>query len=279
MPDKIDKIGSSMVHHGKSSNRVYVMSLDYNDLSIITQKLDDLAAENVYTKIVVKAPVSHKDVFESCGYQIEAVIPKFYNGENDGCFLCKYFDDNRKIDPLNDKCREILELALKKGLEPYRATEKDGFICRQATESDIPEMVEVYSKVFKSYPFPINNNSYLLSTMRENVIYYGIWDNNKLVALSSIELYTKYNHAEMTDFAVLNEYRGKGYAQHLLQKMENKLPSLHIKTAFTIARAKSAGMNIAFAKNGYSYAGKLTNNTDIAGQIESMNVWYKNLKY
>ena len=278
MPDKIDKIGSSMVHHGKSSNRVYVMSLDYNDLPITIQKLDCLATENGYTKIVVKVPICYKDIFESCGYQIEAVIPKFYNGENDGCFICKYSDDSRKTDPLNDECKEILELALQKGSEPYSATVKDGFICRQATEHDITEIADVYDKVFRSYPFPINNSSYLLNTMRENVIYFGIWDNNKLVALSSIELYTKYSHAEMTDFAVLNEYRGKGYAQHLLQIMENKLLSLQIKTAFTIARAKSAGMNIVFAKNGYSFAGKLTNNTDIAGQIESMNIWYKDLQ-
>ena len=39
----------------------------------------------------------------------------------------------------------------------------------------------------------------------------------------------------------------------------------------------SAGMNITFSKNGYKYGGTLVNNTDISGQIESMNVWFKNL--
>lgn len=134
MPDKIDKIGDSIIHHGKSSNRVYVMSLDHNDLPIITQKLDILASENGYTKIIAKIPIGYKDDFESYGYQTEAVVPKFYNGENDGYFICKYFDDIRKIDPSNDKCIEILELALQMASEPYRATEKDGFMCRQATD-------------------------------------------------------------------------------------------------------------------------------------------------
>jgi hypothetical protein len=36
-------------------------------------------------------------------------------------------------------------------------------------------------------------------------------------------------------------------------------------------------MNITFAKNGYEYAGTLKNNTNISGNIESMNVWYKHL--
>ena len=81
----------------------------------------------------------------------------------------------------------------------------------------------------------------------------------------------------MTDFAVLEKYRGNNLACHLLGAMEEKLPELGVKTAFTIARAKSFGMNITFAKSGYTYSGTLVNNTDISGQIESMNVWYKNI--
>jgi hypothetical protein len=36
-------------------------------------------------------------------------------------------------------------------------------------------------------------------------------------------------------------------------------------------------MNATFAKAGYSFGGTLINNTNISGDIESMNVWYKNL--
>ena len=48
-------------------------------------------------------------------------------------------------------------------------------------------------------------------------------------------------------------------------------------TYFSIARSLSAAMNITFAKNGYRYGGTLGNNTNIAGRIESMNIWYKHL--
>jgi len=36
-------------------------------------------------------------------------------------------------------------------------------------------------------------------------------------------------------------------------------------------------MNILLAGKGYSFDGTLVNNTNIAGQIESMNVWHKQL--
>jgi len=59
--------------------------------------------------------------------------------------------------------------------------------------------------------------------------------------------------------------------------MENELKKFNIHKAYTIARANSYGMNITFAKANYTFAGKLTNNTNISGDIESMNVWYKKL--
>jgi hypothetical protein len=63
----------------------------------------------------------------------------------------------------------------------------------------------------------------------------------------------------------------------LLASLEDELRERGILTAYTIARAISPGMNITFAKAGYTYGGRLHNNTHIAGTIESMNVWYKSL--
>jgi hypothetical protein len=55
--------------------------------------------------------------------------------------------------------------------------------------------------------------------------------------------------------------------------MKNK----EIKTTYTIARAMSAGMNVTFSKTGYRFDRRLKNDTNISGNIESMNVWYKYL--
>lgn len=275
MFDIIDTIGKSTVHHGKNSNRVYVMSLHLDDLPEITIKLDELAGKNGYSKIIAKIPLDFKEVFKLNGYDSEAVIPNFFNGEKDVSFMCKYLDLNRKNDPFMDKCKEILDIALQKASNTNNTNLSEDFTLREVTEKDINDMTKLYKLVFKSYPFPIHDGKYILKTMQENLKYFGIWHKKNLVALSSIELARKYSNAEMTDFAVHPEFRGYGFALYLLKTMEKKLFDMGIKTAYTIARSISAGMNITFAKNGYNYGGTLINNTDISGQIESMNVWYK----
>jgi lysine 2,3-aminomutase len=273
--DKIVYIGHSTVQHGKGSNRIYVMSLDERDLPGITQNLDELARQNKYTKIIIKARASYKDWFILNGYAIEAVIEGFYNGEEAGYFFSKYLDKNRTIDLALNIRTNILEMTKHLSSTPYTDSKIKNFICKEADKKAIPQMVTLYKNVFKTYPFPIHQEEYIQKTMDENLIYFGIWDKDKLIALSSIELSEKYSNAEMTDFAVLSEYRGHSLARYLLIQMEKRLKKLNIKTAYTIARSTSEGMNITFAKNGYTYCGTLINNTDIAGRIESMNVWYK----
>jgi len=84
-------------------------------------------------------------------------------------------------------------------------------------------------------------------------------------------------NAEMTDFATPSKLRGMGFAGMLLKHMDQQTRKLGIKTAYTIARAASHGMNSVFKNSGYNYAGLLKNNSQICGSIQSMTVWYKHL--
>ena len=113
--------------------------------------------------------------------------------------------------------------------------------------------------------------------MADNLIYFGAWQGDRLIALSSTEMDRTNSNAEMTDFATLPECRGQGITQHLLQEMEAEMIRQKIQTLYTIARAYSHGMNLTFSKNGYQFSGTLTSNTNIFGSLESMNIWYKNL--
>jgi putative beta-lysine N-acetyltransferase len=146
-----------------------------------------------------------------------------------------------------------------------------------AGPGDAEEMSTVYREVFPSYPFPIHDPGYLAKTMLDNVRYYCIRHEGRIVSLSSAEMDPDGRNAEMTDFATLPSHRGAGHAVHLLAKMEDDMVHRDIRTAYTIARSMSPGMNITFAKLDYIYSGTLINNTDISGNIESMNVWYKHL--
>jgi putative beta-lysine N-acetyltransferase len=142
---------------------------------------------------------------------------------------------------------------------------------------DVEQMALLYQKVFQSYPFPIHRPEYLRQTMGQNVSYFGIWEQDKLIALASSEMDPESLNAEMTDFAVLPEYRGNQFALFLLMEMELEMKLRGIKTAYTIARLKSMGMNRTFYKAGYQYRGTLINNCHISGSLESMNVWSKKL--
>jgi lysine 2,3-aminomutase len=136
----------------------------------------------------------------------------------------------------------------------------------------------VYQQVFKTYPFPILDALYLEKTMNEgSVIYFGIWDKGKLVALSSAEMDVPNRNAEMTDFAVLPQYRGHKLASFLLSKMEDEMKARHFNTLYTISRLNSPGITRTFINGGYHFSGILKNNTNISGQIESMNIFYKSL--
>ena len=150
-------------------------------------------------------------------------------------------------------------------------------LIRRCIPEDAPRMSEIYTEVFPSYPFPVHDPEYLRQTMRENVVYFGVERNGLMVGLSSAEIDTTQKNAEMTDFATLPDLRGQGLARRLLLRMEDCMLRRGLRTLYTIARAASAGMNTVFARCGYHFGGTLVNNTNIAGRIESMNVWYRRL--
>lgn len=151
------------------------------------------------------------------------------------------------------------------------------FQLRPCHEEDIQEMAAIYHQTFASYPFPIHEAGYLLETMQSHVAYFGVENEGKLAALASAEMDREAANVEMTDFATLPEQAGHNLSFHLLQQMERAMEKEQIHTAYTIARAASPAMNITFARTGYRFAGRLKNNTNISGRIESMNVWYKTL--
>ena len=278
MYDTIETIEHSLIQHGPVNDRIYLMKVSGLDLPELLPKLDALAEAQDYSKIFAKAPLQVKSFFDKHDYIEEAVVPGFYNGDSDGVFLAKYINPQRELDPSQKKVEQIIDLAGEKALLAGEEAVEIPFEIRPATETDAEALADVYKQVFDSYPFPIHEPDYLLETMDTHVQYFGAFDGDRMVAASSAEMDIASQNAEMTDFATLPDYRGHGLALHLLDMMEQDMRDRNIKTGYTIARALSPGMNITFAKHGYHYAGTLTNNTNICGRIESMNVWYKPLE-
>lgn len=279
MYDKIEKIGQSLIQHGKANDRIYLMKLSDSDFPHIIESLDNISKLQNYSKIFAKVHEYHIEEFLNNDYMIEAQIPKFYYGKEDGFFICKYLDSERRrlsFEDLEDIRRNIQIANAKKGSK-QKVILPDKFKAITLNKEFAQELSELYRIVFPSYPFPIHEPEFIAKTMEENVEYFGIIDqsNNKLAAASSSEKYADLKNAEMTDFATDPDYLGNALALHLLDSMEDAMKKQNYKNLYTIARSHSTGMNVTFAKNNYNFAGTLINNTNISGRIESMNVWYK----
>lgn len=283
--DVIEYIDNSVIQHGRYNNRIYLMKLSREDFPNIIDRLDAMAIENRYSKIFAKIPSYAKKIFIKNGYRIEASIPRFHNEQEKIYFMGKYFDESRRIDNKMEYIKKILDIAKSKtGILEKTTVEYNlpkGFKYEICNESHIYKITDLYRQIFDAYPFPICDPEYIRKTMNENIIYFKITKDDNIVAMSSSEMDTNLQNVEMTDFATLSEYQGKGFAQYLLYEMENEMKRRNIQIAYTISRAMSHGINILFAKMGYNYRGTLINNTNISTTrtvpFESMNVWYRQI--
>jgi beta-lysine N6-acetyltransferase len=277
--DKIEIFQESVIQHGPDNDRVYVMKTSSNDCQDVIRYALELVKTHGYSKIFAKIPESCRELFEQNMFVEEAKVPGLFNGEENGYFAGRYMKSTRKLEEKPELVGEIIEAAKDKCRDSAKSQAlPPGFICRTLKKEDVTAMAHLYKLVFPTYPFPIHDPDYLTMTMAQNVTYYGIFSGTDLVALSSAEIDFNARHVEMTDFATQPNNRGLGLATCLLAAMETDVRNIGMKTAYTIARAYSFGMNITFARQGYHYAGTLTNNTQISGQLESMNVWYKRLQ-
>ena len=277
MPDVIEKLNHSIVQHGSYNRRIYLMKLHERDMPSIVPVLEHLAREKGYEKILVKTPTRNRDGFTKEGCDQEAIIPHYFKDGEDAVFMAKYFSSIRRR--VKDRQRIIAVLSLAQRNQQTRSHKTNGRfwgiqICQP---DDAAEMSRLYKAVFKTYPFPVFDLHYLIESINSHVTYFCIRKDNRIVALAASEKDPDNLAVEMTDFATLSGHRRQGMADCLLKAMESEMIQQGLQTAYSIARSLSPAMNITFVKNGYRYGGTLGNNTNIAGRIESMNIWYKHL--
>lgn len=277
MMDKMVTLGNTQIQHGKNSNRVYIMKLDKRDLPGVLDVVESLARREEYTKLFAKIPASAARWFVERGYEEEARVPYLFRGVEEGVFASRFLDTDRARAENAEVIAEVLSVSRSRAGKSAAVKAPPEYSIRPLTPDDAPQAAEVYRRVFASYPFPIHDPDYIQTTMADHVLYFGVFQDGMLGALASAEMDPTAQNAEMTDFATLPQLRGKGLARCLLAVMEQTVRVRNIRTAYTIARAVSHGMNTTFAESGYAFAGTLINNTHISGGLESMNVWHKRL--
>ncbi|UUX91156.1 putative beta-lysine N-acetyltransferase [Methanoplanus endosymbiosus] len=275
-PDDLKKIGNSLIQHGKLNSRVYIMKMGEDDPSALISKVEVLARKNGYGKIFGKIPEEKAGYFRDAGYIKEAFVPEFFSGRENAVFLSRYLTDERKISKTCVTEDEILRECLEKnGKKRENKSLPEGLAVNIAGEEEILPLCRHFAGVFETYPFPVDDPDFIRKSIDEGTVYLTVKRGEEIIAAASAETDYDNKNAEMTDFAVSPSARGMGIAGYLLQKMEEIMKERGIRHYYTIARALEAPMNYTFAGAGYSYAGRLLNNTNICGSFESMNVWYK----
>ena len=276
LKDTVEEFQGSTIQHGPYNDRIYLMRLADQASADFSQQLISLAKTKGYSKIFAKVPKDASADFMQVGFEKEAEIPGFFTGRTSALFLGYYLNNARRQEDDVARLENILHIAEDKQ-ETVMSAPDARFQLRQCLRDDVSEMAAIYVQTFASYPFPIHEAEYLLETMQTHVTYFGAEKEGELAALASAEMDREAANVEMTDFATLPIWAGNNLSLHLLDQMEKAMQEQSISTAYTIARAASPAMNITFARAGYSFAGRLKNNTNISGSIESMNVWYKPL--
>jgi len=279
MHDEVVKVGKgSTVQHGELNDRVYLMKLDEQDKGIILDTISELAYKNGYSKIFCKVPKKIAPLFFAGGYILEAYIPRFYNNNDDLFFVSKFLDSDRLLGLEKKQLTSLYQLLSDRPKKKTNLEEiTSGYTVRLLDKADAEEITGIYRDVFESYPFPIHSREYIIETMDRNVKYFGAEKKGKLVALASSEIDSAGKNAEMTDFATKNSHSGKNLSSVLLKAMEKVMGNQGITTLYTIARLNSIPMNKTFLRLDYKYSGTLIKNTNIAGKIESMNIYYKHI--
>ncbi len=255
------------------NQRIQVLSYEARDPGAMIEELAAEARRHDHGKVFLKAPDFDREALEDVGMVQEATVNGYFCGQP-AEVMALYLDDDRLERPYESEQEEILEAITARPADDSIPDLPPGYRMMVARPGDAEELAALYRTVFASYPFPITDPAYLISTMETHVVYRIVRDaDGALVAAASAETCRRYRNAEMTDFATLPSQRGLGLAQYLLAALEDDMEEAEIPNLYTIARARSAGMNRVFYNRGYEMTGTLVNNCHIAGQFEDMHVW------
>jgi len=258
------------------NRRLKILDYDCSNYPGMLQRLAWLASANSFDKIFVKARAKDFQQFLSHGYMNEGVLRYYFNGED--AYVLSRFSSLKRASS-SDLIREsemIENIIYNSKPAPERKLPSDVKIVH-ADEKHIPQLVFIYRQVFETYPSPLTNPDYIKSVMKRNTHFVLALSNGEPIAAASADVNDKHSNAEMTDCATIRAAQGQGIMQFLLAELETMARKMNVKTAYSLARSLSPGMNKSFFRLKYEYSGRLINNCDIFGEFEDLNIWVKRL--
>ncbi|TYS11470.1 putative beta-lysine N-acetyltransferase [Bacillus subtilis] len=265
---------TAVLDHDSFNKRMRVVRYD----GAIEKALPDIVAaakEEDAEKIIIYTKQHDVAVLAKQLFAPEGYLKGYYLG-HPACVMVRYLTEKRSQTDSYIKEQEMIE-ALYRTVPHLRTENRPSFTMRKAETNDMYQLSMLYKKVFRTYPTPVFDPAYIEKTMNENTMYYVMFDHERLISAASADMNPELGHAEMTDCAVLPEYRGHSLTSFLIEELEKEMAEKEIFHVFSLARAASFGMNAVLYRSGYQYGGRLINNCYIAEGLENMNIWSKHL--
>lgn len=229
-------------------------------------------------KIIVYARDDDDRGWERRGFVGEGRIERFFLNGRNASVWSRFLDEDRRENLRESDEDSIVELARRKSTRPVPDGFPEGFSCRVAVEGDARGVSELLGSTFRDYPDPIDQQTVRRWISEGERLFRVVELDGELVACASADLDRANRNAELTDCATLPEMRGKGLMTSILKQLEDDCAGeLGITDFYTLARAGEAGINIAFARLGYQFTGRLVNNCRMPDGWESMNAWCRSL--
>ncbi|MCY9091453.1 putative beta-lysine N-acetyltransferase [Bacillus mojavensis] len=265
---------TAVIDNDRFNKRIRVIRYE----GFIQEALTDImtaAEEEGAEKIIVYTKQHDEAELAKQLFTPEGFLEGYYLGHR-ASVMVRYLTEKRRQTDTYLAEQEMIELLYKTKPQPQIEI-KSPFTMRKAETNDMYQLSMLYKKVFRTYPAPVFDPAYIEKTMNEHTLYYVMLEDDRLIGAASADINPELGHAEMTDCAVLPDYRGRSLTSILIDVLEKEMIKQDIFQVFSLARAASFGMNAVLYHSGYQYGGRLINNCYIGEGLENMNIWCKRL--
>lgn len=245
-----------------------------DDGAALASALKSAARDAERGRVVVLAPADIAPDMQAAAFYREGTIPGFYGGEAD-CAVLGYAVDGARAAP--GFAADVA--AVDRIIEDYHPTPRDHapVATERATVADAPAVAALIDATFDQYPTPSGRPEYIAQAIDEGIPFRLVREGDDVVACASADLIPEARTAELTDCATRPTHRGRGLMQAILGDLMDDLRDLDYPTAFTLARARVAGVNLGFKRLGFGYRGRMHRSCRIGGGLEDMNIWSRRL--
>lgn len=230
-------------------------------------------SSDAFSKLTVYAADSDHGGWTDLGFEKEARIAGFFRDGSDAELWVRYSDSERAVSLRAEEEDGALNVAL--GKEAVPPTDlPGGYTARFAVPEDADTISALLKTYFPEYPVSLDPESIRPVIARQNAVYRLVEHGAEIVAMANAELDLGRSNAEISDCVTVEDHRGKGLMVRIIHDLIGHVSGrFGIRDFFSLARATEVGMNVALARSGFAYDGRLVNNCRMPEGWESMNVW------